>query len=207
MEFLRDWIISIITVVTISSFAEILMPNGSFRKYAQLVMGIIIMILIMRPATQILNVDKLLDKFTVSTESSIDKNIIIQKSRIIKEKQMEQIIDTMENKVLLAVKRSIMDISGSFDSTIELEIDKNIKSSGFGSLRKIGVTLIPLDKKILKSKVPRVKEVDLSNDLDFRNNTYEKENAENKKMITKITEALHEVYNVPRENINIYVQR
>ena len=56
MDFIKDWAITISGFIILSSVAEMLLPNKSFKKYAKLVLGLMLIILVMKP---ILNVSSL----------------------------------------------------------------------------------------------------------------------------------------------------
>jgi stage III sporulation protein AF len=208
MEFMRSWIVNIIGVVTMCSFTEILMPDGNLRKYSQLIVGIIMMILIMKPMYQFMNIENLFDKITINSQSRIDKESIVRQSSIIKDKQTQQIIEGMEKRLVIDIANRISKTNANISSEISLDIDENIKSSGFGSIRKINIIIKKDKKDVVNGDVKPVKAVSLSEGRDYGklSRANKENNIELEAVKNRIVEVLNEVYNVPRENINIYIQ-
>ncbi|MBE7030777.1 MAG: stage III sporulation protein AF [Ruminococcaceae bacterium] len=53
MEFIREYIMSIIVVILFSVLLEMIMPGSSFKKYIKLVVGLLIMFAIIKPVIHI----------------------------------------------------------------------------------------------------------------------------------------------------------
>ena len=49
MEFLRNWVVTIVITMIFVTIVEIMMPSGSTRKYISLVIGLMVMFVIINP--------------------------------------------------------------------------------------------------------------------------------------------------------------
>lgn len=51
MEIIRQWIITILSVIIFITFLEILLPNSKHRRYINVIVGLLIMLVILKPIT------------------------------------------------------------------------------------------------------------------------------------------------------------
>ncbi len=206
MELMRNWMISLITVVIISSFVEMLMPSGSFKKYSKLVVGLIIMVIIIQPILMLTDNDQLFSKYAFEASNHIDKMSIVDKSDVVKEKQMQQIINTYNHNLNNQIQQSVRSLSGGHEAEVIVHTDSDLDSSGFGSIRSIDVVLTSPSNQSTVAVVAPVKEITVGDD----ESGIEKEKKLTKEEETlkrKIIENLQTVYNVPGENIQVDIQK
>ncbi|MBN9653643.1 stage III sporulation protein AF [Halobacillus sp. GSS1] len=57
MEYLIEWITKIVLFLLLAMVADALLPSGVMKKYARLVMSILLLLIFMGPLLQILNID------------------------------------------------------------------------------------------------------------------------------------------------------
>jgi stage III sporulation protein AF len=218
MDIVRNWVINIITVIIVSFFAEILMPNGNFKKYSKLVIGLIVMVMIIKPVVQISNSELLLNKITLEISNYIDKARIAEQSKIMEEKQAQQIIKTYHANLTDQVKQRVKVMSEAYEPEVRVNVDTNLKSSGFGSIREIEISLLPdRGNKVVTAIAPvRPMKVNTrSQNINQQETSAKQTNASQQDILTKeeeqlrmkIIDGLQAVYNIPRENIKIHVKK
>ena len=66
---LKNFCITVIVAVIISVCAEMLLPEGNIKKYAKLVIGLIIVIVILNPIIRLKNIDLKKHEYTFSLEN------------------------------------------------------------------------------------------------------------------------------------------
>lgn len=206
MVFIRTWIINIITIMIVSAFAEIIIPDGSFKKYTKLVIGLIVMVIIIKPVIQLSNQEVLLHKLTLETGNYIEKMQVIEKSKMMEEKQRQQIISTYRSNLKSQVKQRVTEVCENYEAKVTVDTDTNIQSSGFGSIRGIEITLSPNNKNNVVAVVAPVEKIDISGQT-FEKEKKPEETKEEQQLKTRILEYLHGIYSVPKENITINIQK
>ncbi len=202
MELMRNWIINIITVVMLSAFAEIIIPEGSFKKYSKLVIGLIVMIVILRPLVYITDSEALLHKITLETGNQIDKMKIIEQSHYMQEKQRQQIVRTYHDNLTEQVKQRVDSVCGPYETQVVISADTDLESSGFGSIRAIEIRLQPQEEGI--TTIKPVQTVHISKNLPAEEREAE-ENEKEKVLKRQIVDTLQAIYNVPEENIRVEI--
>ncbi len=206
MELMRNWMISLITVVIISSFVEMLMPSGSFKKYSKLVVGLIIMLIIVQPILMLTDNDQLFSKYAFEASNQIDKMAIVGKSDMVKEKQMEQIVSTYNHNLNKQIQQSVRSLSGEHEAEVIVHTDSDLESSGFGSIRNIDVVLTSQSNNSTIAVVAPVNEISIG-DEQLEVEEENKLTKEDETLRRKIIENLQTVYNVPEENIKVEIQK
>lgn len=67
MSFISAWATAILGVVVLSSMVEILMPEAETKKYVNFVLGLIIMIIFIRPIAKVRDIDVVNAEFDFNT--------------------------------------------------------------------------------------------------------------------------------------------
>ncbi len=89
MTFIREYALSIITVVLFSVLLEIMMPSSNFKKYIKLVAGLLVMFVLIRPVVKLPALEQTLEVFNISTEAFVSQSKAVQQQ--IAKAQEEQI--------------------------------------------------------------------------------------------------------------------
>lgn len=189
MDFLREWITSIIIAVIINSIIELIIPEGKNKKYIRGVMGIYITFAIISPifsklTNTTINLQNIINKYNtssyVSIATSVDANSYIEDTYILKIK--EDITERLNFKgyevknITMTIERENENSYGEILS-LKLEIE-NIENSTITKIEKVNV----------KSK-------------QFETETKNKISDEKK---TELKDYLNSIYGINCENIEIY---
>ncbi|MGE4282237.1 MAG: stage III sporulation protein AF [Clostridia bacterium] len=215
MDIFRNWIINIITVMIVSFFVEILMPDGSFKKYSKLVLGLIVMIVIIKPIVQLSDSEALLNRMTIETANYIDRAKVTEQSEVLQQKQTQQIVSTYQNKITEQINQRVKSVSGQYDANAKVQIDTNLESSGFGSIRNIEIVLtlgsegeyVPAITTIEPVKISENPDQYLNQTQEMNKDIDEQITKEEEQMRIKILDNLSSIYNIPRDNIKIHIQK
>lgn len=181
INFINDWVKGIIIAVIISTIIEMILPNGTIKKYVRTVMGAYIIFVIVSPIiTKItgkeisLNAFKLPEVEEYEQIETIDTNAYIERTYINKIKQ--DIIENIEKK-------------GYKIENIELEIET--KEENYGSINNI---VLKISKQSALSNNIELIKIDISNENEQTETLQEEE-------IQAIKKSLQETYGT--ENIVI----
>lgn len=182
MPFLKSWITSIVMLVIFVTVVEMMVPANKYKKYIDLVIGVLIMITIIKPVFGLLsfgnkNIDSMFNiaegRFTYDIDNIQKKqNELIIK--LYKENLATQISEYIKNKYGLNV--NAVNVSLNNDSSIY-------------TLKNISISIAGKES----GKITQVKKVVLdSSSMDQKDN-----------VIQNIKKDISVVYNLPIKNISI----
>ncbi|NMB08306.1 MAG: stage III sporulation protein AF [Tissierellia bacterium] len=199
VNFLTIWLKDIVLVFIFISIIELVIPNGNMKKYINMILGFLIIIVIISPFVKLINKDysftKDLYKNQIESAKFQDKDNL--KLSIIQEEQIKGFyIEKIEGELKdLIIKNT--------DYSIEkISINISEEKQGFGQL--LAVEIILSENREAKEnnniEIEKVKDVII---------TQEKENSTKYRELSdeKIKKSISEYYNLPEENIKILINK
>lgn len=149
LDFLKDWIINIVTISLILILFEMIIPTGKTKKIINLVSGFILLIVIINPFIALKNQNYSLSETTISDSFYIDKKEIENSSKFLRENQIKQITSVYKKKLIAKIQKETENLEGVELSKTDVEINEDYKSDNFGEIKKV---YIELKKKELQTK-------------------------------------------------------
>jgi len=140
IEFLRDWTINIVIMVVFVSFLQIILPSSNMKRYLNMIIGLLIIIVLINPFIKFISKDIDIERevFTNLSRSNSDRTY---ESNEYSKLQNEQIVGIYKDKL----KREIYEIveSKSEYQVLNLSIDilEDIDSEDFGSITRIEILM------------------------------------------------------------------
>ncbi len=213
MSEIYSWVKNIIFFLILTTIISNLLGKSTYKKYIDLITGIILLILVVTPFFKLLNLnDSLLYYFNANTllaESKDISNEIInaeegQVVTIIKQYK-ETLIEQIQN-VLLKEKL--------YNNEIELTIDEDSNSSSFGQIKEMNIIAgytknsneenssinNKEDSKVEKVQINKIKIGDKDKSDDILSKDFLSPSEINAKKL------LSDFYNMNTDNINISIQ-
>lgn len=190
---LTEWIKNIIFVVLFASFLELLLPNSSMQRFVRVIMGLFIMLAILNPI-----IDAVQHFASVSQVPALSTNLgnpdLVANEVDHAGKERDKLSSTLYKKELSQqIKILIMAIDGVADANVAIEIhDSNNKIKGIESILiyvKPGISSRN-GKKINIEEIRIEKEA--NKDEEIHTN-----------LKKRITDMLVELYQIPKEKIEI----
>jgi stage III sporulation protein AF len=140
MEFLRSWITNITVVVIFTMLLDILVPNNDMKKFVKVIMGLLIVLVIIKPFLMVKNVGYQFESAMTQTTAYIDdpsqnsdSNIGVSQNNtalnIYKQKLSDKVIEIVKSRKELKDR----DVRASVD------IENDINKKEFGSIKSIEV--------------------------------------------------------------------
>lgn len=117
MSFLTEWITSIIIFILLATVIDMLLPNSSMQKYAKMVIGLLLIVVILTPILKILSTD-MDELFASMTTNSINisekniKNLTDSKKREIQALHHAYTLEQMADKMKDQVEEELMEQYG-----------------------------------------------------------------------------------------------
>jgi stage III sporulation protein AF len=140
MEFLKSWITNITVVVIFTMLLDILVPNTDMKKFVKVIMGLLIVLVIIKPFLMVKNVGYQFESAMTQTTAYIDdpsqnsdSDIGISQNNtalnIYKQKLSDKVIEIVKSRKEFKER----DVRASVD------IENDINKKEFGSIKSIEV--------------------------------------------------------------------
>lgn len=102
---MRNWIISIVTIIIFSTLADILLPKGNLKKLSKLVIGLIVIIVILNPLLLLINhqqfvsssISSYIDSFNEKGNSSLSVSNSYTKDTL--QLYKDNIVNSIEHQI------------------------------------------------------------------------------------------------------------
>lgn len=191
LDFLRSWIINIVTISIILILFEIIIPSGKIKKIINLVSGFILLIVVINPFISLKNQDIDLGKTALTDSYYIDKKEIEAGSKLLKDTQIKQISDVYKKKLVSTIREETNRLDGVYDSKVNVAINEDYNSDKYGEITKVDIQIIKGDKKdesmkvkpVISVKKIEIKAPDISKSDQMRNNTEKGNQTVNEKQL------------------------
>ncbi|WBW95330.1 stage III sporulation protein AF [Oceanirhabdus sp. W0125-5] len=194
IELIKEWIISICTMIVIMTGVELILPNNKLKKYCKFVMGLILMLVIINPIiialkpSSAINVNfdefnyEFQERDTYEYEKYRDKNI---------DRTLKVYRNNIEKECLKSLKEEYPDTKFSMD--IEVSYDD---SEGMFVIDEIAIGVNG------NSSIKRVKPVVISKNKSVEN---ENENKNNENL-NKIKKHIGKLLDLEEKAVKVYSQ-
>ncbi|MYL47999.1 stage III sporulation protein AF [Halobacillus litoralis] len=128
MEYLIEWITKIVLFLLLAMVADALLPSGVMKKYARLVMSILLLLIFMGPLLQILNIDpeRIVQRADQTMQQQLDaevfeENVESKKNEILEGQdayKLEQVTQALAAEIETPLKEEqnlvLVDVEMSF---------------------------------------------------------------------------------------------
>lgn len=92
LNILQDWIAEIIVFLLFATIIDLIIPNNSYRKYTTLVIGLVLLLIFLKPIFYIFNFD-------------VEKDLDVAFSSILEESETENINKNNRNSIEIEIQR------------------------------------------------------------------------------------------------------
>ena len=195
IEFLSNWVQGIIVAVIIATLIEMILPNGSSKKYVKVVIGMYILFTIVSPIIKKVG-GKAIDLNTINTEKY--------------EQQIAKSDNTISRKLEDNNTRSIKDI---YVSNLKADISAKLKEKGYEvdtldiqikddenyTIEKITLKLIKMEQKQERNNEIVINTVEIGNTIAQKNS---KTLSDDEKQ--EVKDYINKTYDIEKKNINVY---
>lgn len=203
MEFLRGWVKDITIMFILLSVVELALPNSNMKRYINMVIGFMIIVVIISPFIRLIN-----SNFNVEREifkSMIDEvKFQYEEDFELQDLQKSQIKETYLNKLKESVKESINGVLDYEVNDVKISIYEDEKN--YGNIKDIEIVMKPRDGDNTHDedtiKTITIEEIRI-NDL---HKEVEEDDLKPFENDDKIKDILNEKYNIPKENIKILIK-
>ncbi len=207
LEFLRSWIINIVTISIILILFEILIPTGKIKKVINLVSGFVLIVAVINPFLALKNKDFSLGDSAFEDSYYMDKKEVEASSKLLQNTQMKQISEVYKKKLTSRIEEELGKMEGVSGAKAEVEINEDYSSEKFGEVTRVTVELKRGEKQNESDKVKPVisiKKIDISA-LREKKEESEDLDTQDRKLAEQVRENLNKTLEIDKENIHVTV--
>ncbi|SHH30947.1 stage III sporulation protein AF [Caloranaerobacter azorensis DSM 13643] len=207
INLLRQWTITIVTLVVIITFLEIILPKNDLKKYINVTTGFLLIITILNPFIKLLSSD-------INIEKEVFKNIMLKPENDFyitdeyKKYQEDQTMKLYKDKIKKHIKKTIEDTFRYKVVRIEVDIE-NENTENFGEIKKIKLILVQENTDFKNKNVHDKYSINIESVKEIRVNleSVETEKIENSDVVNREVEEIKKLisnnYKLPKESILI----
>jgi stage III sporulation protein AF len=151
-DFLRSWIINITVIIIFIMFLDTVMPNNAMKRYINVVVGLLIIIVVIKPFVLVRDYAESFNREFVETSNFIDGRGLEGENIEVSKFQKQQAVEIFENNMKGKIKKLVDNSTKSEfnDVSVELELERNIESDDFGNIKSITVNLNNGNKEVIE---------------------------------------------------------
>lgn len=144
MELIREWIMRIAGITALGAVCDIIMPDGNMKKYVKMVVGLVLVLAVISPLTQIT------PEISDIKIPEITQRKAAELKNTIAEKEYQQIIMLYGEKLEKSIENKIYsDFGCESEANVSIEEKDN---EAFGNITQVFIT-IPPEKKVDIEKI------------------------------------------------------
>ncbi len=194
LQAISSYIKTIIMFLIFMSFIELIMPTSSYKKYIDIVLGIILIIIMINPLNNIKAVSLDLNKDLFKNTYELNKSIMQREKNYYEEKNNELIISQYKTQIADNVSAMLGKDKKITVENVNVEVNGNPSDENYSQINKIAVKIKDNKEDAAeKSQIEPIKVV-------FSNQN--KKVSENEKT-NNIKKVISDFYNLSADNIYI----
>ncbi len=203
IEIFSDYIKNIALSIIFSVFISMLLPDNNFKKYIDIVLGFIIMIMVLNPVKDfVLKNDISFDLKVFNKSAEIENTLLLNQKNLYEENQREIIIKTYKSKLNEQINELVSQSTNLAVESINIEVNEDFDSNNFAEIQKIELYINEDNKVSNKNNIIMVDNIKIQNNTNLHNEEISNRNDELEK---KIESLISDFYKLNKDNIYIIV--
>lgn len=148
MEYLKDWIMSVVTTVIFITILELILPEGSIKKYVKLATGLLIMVAVLSPIFKIfsdnVSLNERISSYTANL-SSYSKVDTKKANEEFKKKTKEAFVVSLKE----SIQKEIKNKTNKEYIVAELKIREAKNELDFDGIQYIEIKKVPKKEEVV----------------------------------------------------------
>jgi len=202
MEFLTAWVTNIILFVLLAVIIDLLMPNSSLQRYAKMVIGLLLIVIILNPILKIFDTDieDILATFNLSTieEKKEVENLIENKKKEIQASQRAYILEQMAVQMKSMVEEELMQEYGLKVESVHLQFSADDDQLSAEDLKEVQVVVNSDNSNGNLESIPAVKDIKIDTTTTFFNDEGNE--------LSAVQAYLAENWQLERDKVNVVME-
>lgn len=206
LDMIYDWIKNIIIFLVLTTIIANLLGKSAYKKYINLITGIILLILVISPLFKLLKLEDSLDYFFTANYLLAETKEIDIKFNDMEDKQTETILLEYKEKIKAQIG-NLLESEDLYIISIVITIDEKSNSLTYGQIENLDIiaSYVRAKEEVEPKKVDKI---NISKIKIGENNESEQENVREFLSPSEINvkKRLSDFYNMNPDNINISIQ-
>jgi len=199
---IKEWIFNIVSISLIGVLLDIVIPNGNIKKYTRFIIGLITVVVILKPILNLFDQLPELEKYIALNVFNLDTKSIEYQQKIMTETQQNQLISLFRDNIEKHISHQVQKLTGYTNIHVQVELDDNIDENSIQDMGVIDKIYIQIDKE---NRVGAVEPIDIYVDTSRQKiGESEKITYFDEEKQSDIKKYISDVYNVNPANIYIY---
>lgn len=203
MNIFYDWIRNIVIYMILNTIIMNLLGDKSYKKYVSIVSGMILVLIVISPLMNYMDLEDTLDYYLQANDFTIETSQFKEDLNRMEEAQQDAIFAEYEAKIKGQVESLLQEEKLTL-TNLDITIDKDPNSTGFGELLKMDITASLDNNDEKESKRLSVDEIDIS-PVHIREKEENDVEDPPSPMEINIKNKLSDFYNIEQVNINISI--
>ena len=136
IDFIKQWVINIVTLVLFIVMFEMLLPTGKMKKYVGLATGTILVIAIISPLMDLFGGDMDFTALQVINSNTLDRLQIEKDSELLEEEQMKQIVEVYRQKIIEQLEQNAQEVDGVEQAKADIIFNEDYNAKTFGEIKR-----------------------------------------------------------------------
>lgn len=179
-------------MVIFISFLEIVLPNSNMKRFIDMIVGFLIIVVIITPFIKIISKDIDIEKNFLLNSNKLNtefKNNYSEEKEEVLALQEKQIIESYEKGIERKIGNLIKEKTNYEVKNIDMEINRDLEDKNYGEIKELNIVLrekIDKNSENEKSiKIENIEEVWIKKNKENKSNEKFEESEKIKKIISK----------------------
>jgi stage III sporulation protein AF len=148
IEFLRNWIISVVSTVIFMVLVDLVLPSNSLKKYAKFVTGLIVIITILTPIFKLFDRNSSIQTYINQYSATYNSSSMKINNEEIQKRIQDQTIEVFKANLRKKIQQEINSETGKGYEVNNIEIEEDVNSLDFAQIKYIELKEAGDDKDI-----------------------------------------------------------
>lgn len=206
MSEIYSWVKNIIIFLILTTIITNLLGKSTYKKYVDLITGIILVILVISPLLKLFHLQETLDYYFSANFLMAEAEDINIKFKDVEEGQMNVIFSEYKQEIKKQVS-NLLEKENLYVVNFEIIIDDNAASNTFGVLKSMNI-VASYDKEDAKVESKTISKIEIE-PIEIGKKTSSKTGLDRKYLSPEeinVKNLLSDFYNINPDNINISIQ-
>jgi len=155
MDDLRTWVITLVSVTIVCSIIERFAPQGNLNKYVKLVCGLVVTVVIIKPALDLLKGDMEIDSVAWNQYVKMSEKEFKSRVERLQEEDLSQMLELYRISLINDVKTRFKGYSEFIVAEADAVLYEDARDERFGLIRSLYLSLKPAEGNKTKTINPQ----------------------------------------------------
>lgn len=152
LEFLKKWIISVVTMVIFMALIDLILPENNLKKYARFVTGLLVIVTILNPVFKLFAKNASIETYITQYSSAFDTESSPASTEDAQNNIEEKTREVFKENLKKEIESRIKNETGEDYSAVSIDVELDSKSSSYGTIKSIALkktkdnTIEPVNK-------------------------------------------------------------